>query len=182
MLLLLADKRHLAFLGVLAYIGLLDELLVLDSAHFALRIEHMSWHLAMAGDTFNLRMGCIFLLERLLIVEISTFPRTYDAKLFGCIRLPHTNVHFIGAREDVPIVQRPSNTDHMLHTFGMIDITRMALMGMIYAHSLVVAGGDKLLACGGIVNVCHSRDVVEVNLQWRLQLACVKGVKTKKEI
>lgn len=164
MFLLLADKRYLALLGVLAHIGLLDQLLVLDSAHLTLSIKNMSWHLAMAGDTFDLRMGCVFLLKRLLIVEISTFSWTYDTQLFRCIRLPHADVHFIRAREDVPVVQRPSNTDHMLHSLGVINITRMALMGMIDAHCLVVARRNELLARGRIVNVGDSRDVVEVNL------------------
>jgi len=139
MLLFFADERHLALLGVLAHIGLLDLFLLLDRAHLFLCIEHVTRNLAMASNSLDLRMSGILLLQCLLVIEVDPLTRTNDAQFFGCICLPHAHVHLIGAGEDVSIIQRPGHTHHMLHTFGVVDVPRVAMVGIVEPDSLVIA-------------------------------------------
>lgn len=178
MLLFLADVGHLlALLGVLAHIGLLDLLLLLDRAHLLLCIEHVTRHLAMARDALDLRMSGILLLQRLLVIEIDALTWTDDAQLFGGIRLPHADVHFVGAGENVSIIEGPGHADHMLHAFCVVNIPRVTVVGIVDPNGLVVAGRDEFLASGRVVNIGDSGNMVKVNLQRRLQLASVKGIK-----
>lgn len=122
MLLLFADVGHLALLGVLAHIGLLDLLLILDQAHLSLGIHDMARHLAMPGNALDLRMGSILLFQRLLVIEVDPLTGPNHAQFLGGIGLPHAHVHFIGAGEDVSIVQRPGDTDHVLHALRVVYV------------------------------------------------------------
>jgi len=67
----------------------------------------------------------------------------------------------------------------MLHTFGVVDVPRVAMVGIVEPDSLVIASWDEFLARGRVVHVSDGRNVVKVHLQGRLQLAGVKGVKAE---
>lgn len=166
---------------MLAHIGLLDLLLLLDRTHLLLGIEHMPRHLPVAGNALDLGMCRVLLLQRLLVVEIDSLAWTYHAQLLGGLRLPHAHVHLVGAGENVSIIQGPGHTDHMLHAFRVINIPGVAVMGIVNADSLVVAGGDEFLARGRVVHIGDGGNMIEVHLKGSLQLAGVKCIEAGKE-
>lgn len=47
---------------------------------------------------------------------------THQSKLLRRIGLPQPNVHLVGAAQDIFVVSRPSHTDDMLHTFGVVHL------------------------------------------------------------
>lgn len=51
----------------------------------------------------------------------------YHTKFFCWSCFPHSNIHFIWATQDILVVHWPQNTRNPLHSFRVINITRMAL-------------------------------------------------------
>lgn len=160
----LRHERHRARLRMHPPVVILALLLVLDRPMLVLMIVNVLGHLPMLRYTSDLRMRCKLLLERIAVAQGGFFARPQCAQFLRGTSLPQANVHFVGAAEDVLVVQAPADAGDALHPLRVVDFARVRFVNVVDANRFVVAAGDELPAGGRVVDVRDGGNVVEVDL------------------
>lgn len=92
-----------------------------------LGIVHVLRHLSMSADPRDLRMSCELGFESFIVIESKLFSWFQNAQFFCCPSFPNSNIHLVWAWEDVLVVECPRNRCQPLHSFRVVNITRVAL-------------------------------------------------------
>lgn len=108
MLRFLRHEWHGARRRMCTTIVLFANLFVPHDAMLLRGIEYTLRYMTMLGNTFDLRMGSEFLLERFLVLQFGTFTGSNCAQFLGCIWFPQPNVHFVRTAVNVFVVQWPA--------------------------------------------------------------------------
>ncbi|KAH3666274.1 hypothetical protein OGAPHI_004463 [Ogataea philodendri] len=115
-------------------------------------------------DSSDLRHVSVPFLQLLIVLQFVSKSRGLWSSTLVGLGTPDTNVSLIRSRENVLAIHRELGDKHMLHPFGVVNVSGMSLSVSINSDGLVIRSSDNFLTSWGKINVHDGGNMVLVNI------------------
>lgn len=131
---------------------------------------------SMAFDAFDLGHVRVPSDQSLVILELLPLSSRFDSSAVRSICPPQSDVAIVRPRKDIIVVRSKGGREDPLHSFGVIDVSRMASISVPQPDGAIIRGADQLFPCRTKLDVHDCRHMVFQHVEGPIHLPHVKNV------